>query len=105
MAASIVDARRAGAKKIIHLIGQFHSDFQGGTVAQLKARWPRVKLLVISMQREEGTSLREEDRGRADVVIYTGPRPPEAEETPASAPAATPATAPATQPAPVSPGG
>lgn len=94
MAASIVDARRGGTKKVIHLIGQFHCDFHGGTVAQLKARWPSVKLLVISMQREEGTSFREEDRGRADVVIYTGPRPPEAEETPDTVPTSAPAMQP-----------
>jgi len=32
------------------------------------------------MQRANPTSLLEEDQGRADIVIYTGERPPEPEE-------------------------
>ena len=71
--AEAVIRHQRGAKKIIHLVGQFHSDFEGGTVAQLKARWPGVKLLVISLQRENPASLLDDDAGRADVVVYTGP--------------------------------
>jgi len=52
------------------------------------------------MQRDEppGGALRDEDRNRADIVIYTGKRPPEPETPPANQPES-PATAPATQPA------
>lgn len=81
MAASIVHTRKQGAPAVVHVVGQFHSDFNGGLVQQIRARSPGARILVISMQREDATSLREEDRGRADVVLYTGPRPPEPEES------------------------
>jgi uncharacterized iron-regulated protein len=74
MAASIDRALDHDVNKIVHVVGQFHSDFEGGTVQQLRARRPDVKILTISLQPVEATSLREEDRDRADVVIYTGPR-------------------------------
>jgi len=85
MADSIAKAHQAGAKKFVHLVGQFHSDFNGGTVQQLRARWPQARILVISMQREDGPSLRDDDRGRADIIVYTGARPPEPETQPDSA--------------------
>jgi uncharacterized iron-regulated protein len=74
MAESIARAVRGGAGKVIHLVGQFHCDFQGGTVQQTRARLrsSNLRILVISLQRDDATSLREDDRGRADVVIYTG---------------------------------
>jgi uncharacterized iron-regulated protein len=91
MAGSIARAKKRGADKVVHLVGQFHSDFQGGTVHEIRKRLPGANILVISMQAAAPpASLREEDRGRADVVIYTG-------ETPEEQPAA---TAPATQPEP-----
>lgn len=80
MAASIARAKRAGATKVVHLVGQFHSDFNGGLVQQLRGRLPRAKILVISMQQDEVQSLRDEDINRADIVIYTGTRPPTDDE-------------------------
>ena len=76
MADSIARARRSGAIKVIHLSGQFHTDFAGGTVQELRARMPSVKILTISMQREDGAALLSQDRERADVIIYTG-KPPD----------------------------
>ncbi|UCD74794.1 MAG: ChaN family lipoprotein [Phycisphaerales bacterium] len=80
MAGSIAKARQQGARKVIHLVGQFHCDFEGGTVQQLRKFRPFDRILVISMQRAEPSELREEDLGRADIIIYTGERPPEEEE-------------------------
>jgi uncharacterized iron-regulated protein len=77
MAGSIASAKRGGAKKVVHIVGQFHSDFNGGTVQELRRHLPRAKILTISMQRDESTALRDEDRNRADVLIYTGRRPVE----------------------------
>ncbi len=76
MADSIAKALRTpGTKKVVHLVGQFHSDFSGGTVKEVRARRPIARVLTISMQRGDGANLRERDEGRADVVIYTGRRP------------------------------
>jgi uncharacterized iron-regulated protein len=106
MGDSIARAKKSGAEKVIHLVGQFHSDFEGGTVHEVRLRLPNARILNISMQREDATTLRAEDRDRADVVIYTGARK-ESEEADDEDPSATqPGTAPdeaqepATQPEP-----
>lgn len=83
MGASIAKAKRAGASKVVHIVGQFHCDYNGGTVQELRRRLPYARILTITMQRDDGAALREEDRNRADVVIYTGKRPPEPESQPA----------------------
>jgi hypothetical protein len=80
MAQSIARATDRGARKVIHLVGQFHCDFDGGTVLELRRRVPGIRILVISMQRAWPEKLLDEDRGRADIVLYTGERPPPAEE-------------------------
>lgn len=87
MGASIAKAKRGGASKVVHIVGQFHCDNNGGTVQELRRRLPTARILTITMQREDGGELREEDRNRADVVIYTGKRPPESPEPPESQPA------------------
>lgn len=85
MADSIARASRGGAKPVVHLVGQFHCDFAGGTVQELRARLgPKARIVTISMQRGEGATLRERDHDRADFVIYTGKRPPKAEPSDAN---------------------
>ena len=79
MAASIAEARRRGAPAVVHLVGQFHCDFDGGTVQRLRSMRPRDRVLTISLRPGEGPALLEEDEGRADIVIYTGTREPESE--------------------------
>lgn len=71
MAGSIADARAAGVERVIHVVGRFHSDFDGGTVQQLRARRPSVAVLVISMHPASSDTLLEDDIGRADVIVYT----------------------------------
>lgn len=101
MADSIARARRDGAKKVIHLVGQFHCDFDGGLVQQLRTRRPSDRILVVSMQADDATALRGEDRGRADVVVYTG-KHAEPGEHAATAPASAPATSASPSPSPSS---
>jgi uncharacterized iron-regulated protein len=77
MADSIAGASRAGAVKIVHLVGNFHCDFEGGLVQELRRRLPEARILVISMLKLEEAELREEDLGRADFVVHTGYRQPQ----------------------------
>ncbi len=67
-------ARSLGTHRpIVHVVGRFHSDFDGGTVQLLRDLAPRVRIVTISMidsGDEEVLSLREEDIGRADFVVY-----------------------------------
>lgn len=79
MAASIARAKKSGAEKVVHMVGQFHSDFEGGTTQEVRQRLPHAKLLTISMQRAYDATMRDEDRHRADVVVYTGARKEEEE--------------------------
>lgn len=72
MARSIVSARPRRDAKVIHLCGRFHSDYEGGTVLEIRRLLPMARVITISMVRAEATSLRDEDKNRADIVIYTG---------------------------------
>jgi uncharacterized iron-regulated protein len=72
MARSIVRLRPSRDAKVIHLVGRFHSDFEGGLVQEIRRHRPWSRILVVSMHQFDSLELREEDVGRADVVIYTG---------------------------------
>ena len=72
MAGSIVSAHDAGAAKVVHLVGHFHCDFEGGLVEELRRRRPEARVLVISLLDVDEAELRDQDIGRADVVVYTG---------------------------------
>ncbi len=67
-------ARALGAHRpIVHVVGRFHSDFGGGTVQLLQDLAPHARIVTLSMidsGEEAVASLREEDIGRADFVIY-----------------------------------
>jgi uncharacterized iron-regulated protein len=82
MAASIDQALRTGAKKVIHIVGQFHTDAEGGTVQELRRRRPDSRILIISLQRTSAAAVRAEDRGIADIVIHTGEPPADPEPSP-----------------------
>lgn len=72
MADSILRAAAAGARPVVHVVGQFHSDFSGGTVSRIGAQRSDLLVWTISMVTEDSSEFREEDLGRADCVIYVG---------------------------------
>jgi len=67
MADSVVKAQRDHGKAVL-LIGQFHTDHRGGTLLRMKAAAPELQYLTISVQKASERS--EEDRDRADIVVY-----------------------------------
>ena len=74
MAASVVDAiDRPDTDRVVHLIGRFHSDLEGGTIVEIRKRRPDSKILVVSCVRASNPTggLDAEDLGRGDVVVYT----------------------------------
>lgn len=73
MAHSIVMASENGAQKVIHIVGQFHSDFDGGLVDAIETMAPDIDVMVISLQPTNHLVLHEDDFGRADFVVYTAP--------------------------------
>lgn len=62
--------------RVMHVVGRFHVDFEGGLVEEVRARRPAARVLIISMEPAASKGLRSEDRGRADVVIYTASKEP-----------------------------
>lgn len=73
MAESIVRAREAGAKPVVHVVGRFHVDSEGGTVLAVRKLAAGAGTLVVSFVDADSGVLREEDKGRADFVVYVGP--------------------------------
>ncbi|HVZ93846.1 MAG TPA: ChaN family lipoprotein [Phycisphaerales bacterium] len=72
MADSIARALGRGLHPVFHVVGQFHVDYDGGLAQRLRAMKPGAKVLTISVVNERSASLREGDKGRADVVVYVG---------------------------------
>ncbi len=72
MAASILKAAKDGKGKVIHLAGAFHSDFGGGLLQRLRGNGPDLPILTVSLVPAHSRRLRRADRGRADVLVYTG---------------------------------
>lgn len=115
MAESILRARKLAAKRkgelfarprVVHLVGQFHSDYEGGLVSEISARNPFLRICVISIQRRDGETLDSDDYGRAAIVMYSGARPPKepvVEAAPAPAPPVESAPAPIAPAAPDTP--
>lgn len=73
MAASIADAisRDGGVDgaKVVHVVGRFHSDFEGGTVLELERLLPEIRILVVSVTPDAGPPAGE-DLDRADVMVF-----------------------------------
>ncbi len=76
MADSIARRLAQGGRPIVHMVGRFHVDFDGGLVGELRARRPSARILTVTLIPEPSDKLRPTDRGRADVVIYTAGPPP-----------------------------
>lgn len=75
MSRSIAAALQRNLHPIVHIVGQFHSDYQGGLVERLRIAAPSASLRTISLVAEWSDAPRAEDDGRADWIIYTGPHP------------------------------
>ena len=52
MAQSIINTKPSTERKVLLLVEQFHVEYDGGIVQELRKRMPRASVLVISIQRE-----------------------------------------------------
>jgi len=73
MADSAAAVVHAGNRPAVLVVGRFHSDFDGGTVQLINRYAPSLRVLTLSMVATDADALDEEDLGRADFVLYTGP--------------------------------
>ncbi len=72
MADSVVTGLQEGQRPVVHVVGQFHCDFGGGLVERIRATHPKAKVLVVTMSGAWSDALRDEDRGKGDIVVYVG---------------------------------
>jgi uncharacterized iron-regulated protein len=75
MADSVASAIGGGSRPVCQVVGRFHEDFRGGLVQALEKLRPGVKAVTISFVDAWSDSLRDEDKGRAEFVVYVGPEP------------------------------
>ncbi len=75
MAQSIVNANPSNKHKVVLLVGQFHVEYDGGIVQEIRNRMPGAKVLVVSIQREipdedwRGDDSKESSPPIADIMI------------------------------------
>lgn len=75
MAASVAAAIDRGLAPVVHVVGEFHVDRDGGLLQRLRASRPNARILTIVLAPENAPAdnqLPEDDQGRADVVVYIG---------------------------------
>lgn len=72
MAESVVRAIDAGTP-VVHVVGRFHSDFDGGLVQALRLLRPGVRVVTLSVVDAEAFGARPADTGRGSFVAYVGP--------------------------------
>ncbi len=73
MADSITRPALAGARPVVLVVGQFHTDHAGGLTERVKALAPHLRVMTISLVNEPASpdlTLRPEDAGRADAVVH-----------------------------------
>ncbi len=75
MARSVADAFLAGERPVVHVVGNFHVNYRGGTVQALERELPGVRALVVSFVAEASDELKDEHLERGDFVLYVGPPP------------------------------
>ena len=69
MAQSIVNANPSLKRKVILLVGQFHVEYDGGIVQELRNRAPQLIVSVISIQRVIPEEEWKDDPAIADFMI------------------------------------
>jgi uncharacterized iron-regulated protein len=73
MADSITTALASGEAPVVHVVGHFHVDFEGGTAQALTRLRPGTRAVKITFITAWSDALRDEDKERADFVVYVGP--------------------------------
>lgn len=72
MADSIARAIDHDGTPVVHVVGRFHSDFQGGLAQALHKLRPGTGVITISVVDAWSDALKDDDRSRADFVVYVG---------------------------------
>ena len=72
MADSVANAAQTDAVPVILLVGRFHSDYNGGTVQEIRRLVPDKSILVVSLETERDEKLEAgKDIQQADIIVFT----------------------------------
>ena len=74
MADAVVEGVRGTHVPLVHVVGRFHVDHEGGTLQAIRLLRPGTRTCVVSFVNEDSAALKPEDKDRGDVVIYVGPQ-------------------------------
>ncbi|MBB48070.1 MAG: hypothetical protein CMJ33_05925 [Phycisphaerae bacterium] len=74
MADSVTKALIENGDPVLLVVGRFHGDFEGGTIARIAASNPEADIRYVVMVGSPSGPLQDEDQGRGDFVIYTDAR-------------------------------
>ncbi len=69
MAQSFIDASPSTEKKVVLMVGQFHVEYDGGIVQELRNRMPEVNVIVISIQKEMPDEDWQKEPRIADIMV------------------------------------
>ncbi len=72
MAQSIAALYQSDGRPVVHVVGSFHIDFNGGLLQELQARDSELRVLVITIRSRSATELLSTDKDRSDIVVYSG---------------------------------
>jgi uncharacterized iron-regulated protein len=75
MADSVANALEQDHRPVMLIVGQFHTDYNGGLVQRIAERHPSATIYTVSYQPVFAPALRDQDADRADAVVYTAPPP------------------------------
>ena len=70
MARTVSEALNSGVPKVVHLLGRFHSDFEGGTIMEFAERNPEAKVFTISAIESSSSEVDPDDLNRGDILIH-----------------------------------
>ena len=72
MADSVARGIDTDGRPVVHVVGRFHSDFDGGLVQALNKIRPGTRVVTVSVVDAWSDSLQSDDHGRADFIAYVG---------------------------------
>lgn len=75
MAESIARVLERPEAPVVQVVGSFHVGFEGGLTQALRRLHPGVRVVTIVIIDETSETLRAQDAGMADFVVYVGPGP------------------------------
>ena len=75
MGESVVRAMESGSRPVVQVVGRFHVEHDGGLAQAIRKMRPGTRIVSVVYVGVERAPvvMKDEERGRADYVMYVGP--------------------------------